>query len=183
MKQAMPEAFKIRDAFRNYTGENVQQDYDFHFEGLLSPLEKEDIKIDYSLREILGYKLPKTMSDQNLKEISKSNPMSMDDYWRLRYNLIVNTQLGEKLNNYTLDKKTHGYLMHVIGYDGHVFTVFMFWHTIKNCWRTNNVTGGNYVEKCIFLYFKDQVGADAHHQNIEKQPQNPKIAWHKGYKQ
>ena len=90
------------------------------------PCKERTIKIDQTPRKLNEYRLPKNMNDSTIQKNAKSTPMSIEEYWLIRYLLIINPELGKQVLGYEVNKDS-AYIIHVKLADGSVVAVRLYW--------------------------------------------------------
>gem|GEM_PF-5814156 len=92
------------------------------------------------------------MNDTTIQKNTNSKPMSLEEYWLIRYLLIVNPELGKQLLGYELKQDGTVYIMHVTMTDGSVVAVYLFWYDAR--WRSGADRfddGNDWGEGSVFL--------------------------------
>ena len=129
LKEDGIESFIVGEVFQHRNADCVPQYFGDQFSSWLWVPEKhKEIIIDTdAVRKLKEYRLPKNMNDTNIQKNANSKPMSMDEYWLVRYLLIVSPELGKQLLEYELKQDGTVYIMHVQKPDGSVVTVGLDW--------------------------------------------------------
>jgi hypothetical protein len=121
-------SFIVGIVFQHRNSVCVPQWFSENFrEWLWKRYKERTITIDLTPRKLNEYCLPKNMNDSTIQKNAKSTPMSIEEYWLIRYLLIANPELGKQLLGYELKKDGPVYIMHLNFDDGTVVATNFYW--------------------------------------------------------
>src|SRR5690242_14652214 len=85
------DSFIVGVVFQHRNSACVPQWFSDNFRDMVwKPSKERTIKIDRTSRKTNEYRLPKNMDDSTIQKNAKSTPMSIEEYWLMRYLLIIN---------------------------------------------------------------------------------------------
>ena len=154
LKEDGIESFIVGEVFQHRNADCIPQYFGDQFNNWLWVPEKhKEIIVDTdAVRKLKEYRLPKKMNDTTIQKNAESKPMSMDEYWLIRYLLIVNPELGKQLLGYELKQDGTVYIMHVVKPDGSVVAVRLGWDDAEWYSLADRFGGGNdWYEGSVFL--------------------------------
>lgn len=148
------DSFIVGVVFQHRNSACIPQWFSDNFRDMVwKPSKERTIKIDRTSRKVNEYRLPKNMNDSTIQKNAKSTPMSIEEYWLVRYLFIINPELGKQVLEYELSKSNY-YIMHVRLDDGSVVAVGLRWggdEWDSDAGRFDD--DGDWVEGRIFLSF------------------------------